>query len=1251
MMKKIILWLALFLTLSQQAEAQGPIWGVFHSIHTLISDGTQSIAERTDNLKMYYDFASTIDHDFMIDNNEWLETIDEVNANPNFTYFVGYEWQGTASHYTEVTAFFVGDAPATKVDGNNQNYDTLGEFTDWLRANNGLGCIAHPARRFNVAIWTEAEYNDEQILPCVEMLNKQYYHWNDKWICAEGSGCTTYNNPSPDSSDWRGAVKNALDNGLRLGFVAGWDYHGGYPGIPTAYTGLADATEWTKEAVVETIRKRHTWAAEDYIMMNVTSGPYIMGDAFNVSEYIVTIYYGVTASPGKTITDINIFVDGIIVKVHTFSNQENVLGSFDIGLDPDEHYIFIEAIQSNGKRAWSSPMYITYNLCGNGVQDEGEECDGDDFGGQTCEDLGYSGGNLACNLDCTLDTSTCIPDPFAPGVSFDLEASNGDEATSPATLSVSLSEASSETITVDYAVTGGTSTPGEDYTLYPGTLIFNPGITLQIIFIDIEDDTLAENDETIEVTLSSPTNANLGTTTSHVYTINDNDESGNLIIRQFKVADGIDDAEESDSGSMYLTSTDLELVYAYDWPGNQTVGIRFNGVDIPPGATIIKSYLQFQADETSAEETLLKIAGENSDNASPFNNFSWDISSRERTMAEVWWSPEPWTIVGEAGVNQRTPEISSIISEIVNLPGWSAGNALAFIITGTGYRVAESYDGNQNGAPLMHVEYLTDTSNQPPELDAGPDRTIYLPNNSVFLDATIRDDGLPNPPGAVTTSWNQVSGPGVVLFADESAVDTTATFPGEGTYVLKLEADDGELTASDEVTIVVNEESSEIFTLEIQVAAGADDAEESASGTMYLTSSDLELVYDDYADAGNQKVGMRFAGVDIPQGATIYNAYVQFQVDETGSEETYLTIEGEFIDNAQAFTKFTGDISSRIRTLAKVLWSPEPWTTIGEAGFYQQTTDIASVVQEIVDRPGWTSGNSLVIIISGYGKRTAESFNGDPDGAPLLHVEYSTEPSNQRPTVAISTPADNSSFTFGDTVTFIGTGSDVEDGDLTAVLYWSSDLNGPLGMGGSVSTSILSLGTHTITATATDSDGLTGSAQISITVNSPNNAAPVADFIYTTDNFTASFTDTSQDSDGIIVAWSWNFGDGNTSAAQNPSHTYAAEGTYIAALTVTDDQGAASEQNTQSVTVTALSEITLTAKAFSSRNRNYVDLEWSGANSKNVDIFRDNALIKTTRNDGSYRDNIGAGANGNYTYVVCEEVTAVCSNPYTVTLE
>ena len=173
-------------------------------------------------------------------------------------------------------------------------------------------------------------------------------------------------------------------------------------------------------------------------------------------------------------------------------------------------------------------------------------------------------------------------------------------------------------------------------------------------------------------------------------------------------------------------------------------------------------------------------------------------------------------------------------------------------------------------------------------------------------------------------------------------------------------------------------------TVEVRVAASSDDAEESASGNASLTSSDLELV----STGSNQTVGMRFNGVAVPPGATIVKAYVQFQADETHTETTAVTIQGEAHDNAPTFVHISGNVSSRARTAAAVSWAPAPWTTRGEAGPNQQTPDITAVIQEIVDRPGWTGGNSLVVIITGTGERTAEAYDGDQAGAPLLHVEY-----------------------------------------------------------------------------------------------------------------------------------------------------------------------------------------------------------------------------------------------------------------------
>lgn len=268
-----------------------------------------------------------------------------------------------------------------------------------------------------------------------------------------------------------------------------------------------------------------------------------------------------------------------------------------------------------------------------------------------------------------------------------------------------------------------------------------------------------------------------------------------------------DDAEEV-AGVVDLGSSDLELTV--DGGSNQTIGIRFTNITVPNAELITKAYVQFTVDEAGSSSTTLTIQGEASLNAASFISSAADISSRPRTSAAVLWTPDPWPVVDAAGLAQRTVDISSVIQEIINQLGWVSGSSVALIITGdgAGKRVAEAYDGIPGAAPVLHIEYGGTAGNLPPIVNAGSNKHIVLglpptcamPADTICLEGSASDDGIP---GELTTAWSLQTGPLTAIVTDPAELSSTAFFPEPGLYNVVLEANDGELTRSDDVLVKV----------------------------------------------------------------------------------------------------------------------------------------------------------------------------------------------------------------------------------------------------------------------------------------------------------------------------------------------------------------------------------------------------------------------------------------------------------------
>lgn len=180
-------------------------------------------------------------------------------------------------------------------------------------------------------------------------------------------------------------------------------------------------------------------------------------------------------------------------------------------------------------------------------------------------------------------------------------------------------------------------------------------------------------------------------------------------------------------------------------------------------------------------------------------------------------------------------------------------------------------------------------------------------------------------------------------------------------------------------------------TVDVRVSASSDDAEQTVSSSaVSITSTDLELTAD---GAAPQVVGVRFNGVGIPQGAVVTSAVLEFsprsQTGSTGAGSPTFTIRGENTDNAATFTTGSNNVGSRATTTASASWSPSTTWVVGTP---QQSSSVVSVVQEIVDRAGWSNGNSMAFVMSGSAAnnfRRALSYDSGATTAPRLLVQYS----------------------------------------------------------------------------------------------------------------------------------------------------------------------------------------------------------------------------------------------------------------------
>jgi hypothetical protein len=351
-------------------------------------------------------------------------------------------------------------------------------------------------------------------------------------------------------------------------------------------------------------------------------------------------------------------------------------------------------------------------------------------------------------------------------------------------------------------------------------------------------------------------------------------------------------------------------------------------------------------------------------------------------------------VVDRAGRKVYEVDKSGALVQIVTFAAASPKNPAGLTVAPTSnnpgrasYWIAErgvdnNTDPNENDGKVYEIAAPTSSDN-PPSV------TITSPAGGATVAGTLNVAANASDDHGVTRVQFRADGAAIGTDTDGSngwSAAWNTTTVADGTHTLTAVATDtaSNTTTSAAVSVTVAN-SGPVVRQDVSIAASLDDVEERSNGRMWVATSDLDLVTD---GTEVQTVGMRFTGIQVPRGATISNAYVQFQTDEVTTGATGLTVRAEAADDAAPFTTTNFDLSSRPRTSASTGWTPAPWPQVGARGVDQRTPDLRAVVQEVVNRPGWTPGSALVLVVTGSGARVAESFDGT--FAPVLHIELTT---------------------------------------------------------------------------------------------------------------------------------------------------------------------------------------------------------------------------------------------------------------------
>jgi hypothetical protein len=449
-----------------------------------------------------------------------------------------------------------------------------------------------------------------------------------------------------------------------------------------------------------------------------------------------------------------------------------------------------------------------------------------------------------------------------------------------------------------------------------------------------------------------------------------------MVTREYQVIADDDDAYGADGDPVVFSDT--LLVGQYD------SAMRFRNVDVPRGSEIISSRLKL-CPKTSTSAVAVKglLYAEAADDVNDFSQPGLRLRDLPRTQESV-----PWLCLVANNWPQATfcsgPDMGGVLQEIVSQDDWSSGNALAVLYAGDSstslnLRFFGCSVPYSNQAAKLEVTYTlapgvpwVGPPSHPPQAVYATLETAF--NQPVTVTLVALDDGLPNPPGRLTYTIESLPGHGTLELPSRGPVTQGQPLPDFGNQVVycpepdftgddsfTFSADDGGTRQvggrSNIATIKLTVKPSVIRTVTrtYQVSTREDDASATPGNSW-------NSVYETTLKVGVRLSGMRFKGVDVPAGAKVTKAVLKIRNSEmTLTYPVAGAIQGEAGGNPGDFSGSERSLNGLPRTTASVAG---PW----QAGYYLRawadSPDISPVIQQIIDRPDWSSGNAIVIIFS-----------------------------------------------------------------------------------------------------------------------------------------------------------------------------------------------------------------------------------------------------------------------------------------------